>query len=238
MAKHEQHEQNTTPERVAVLRAMPYGKYLQTPEWRRRRNRALMLAAWRCEWPGCMATDALEVHHRRYEHLGEEPDADLTVLCPSHHRSSHHRADTLLRLHWRVIRDVINTGPFESFTDFAETVKARFHALRIAHDPHELNETLGMALREVALDVPTHPRRVSVQESPAHISEQEARALLTDLRVRDLIRPMPRARLITRSQADQLKAMRLVIGEITRTMQRCDELEAHLEDVDDGEGAG
>jgi hypothetical protein len=226
-------ETPTTPERVAALRAMPYDEYLSTPEWRRRRNRALMRASWHCEQPRCSSTVALQVHHRRYDHLGEERDGDLCVLCAAHHLGVHQKADRFVRLHWRVIRDVIHSGAFESYSDFAEAVKLRFHALHIwIDDPFSLNESLAIALRHVALDIPSHPIRVDVSTSPAHISEQEARDILAGLGLADVVRPMPRVRFVTAQTADRLKAMRAVVGEITRTMQRCEALETQLLEED------
>jgi hypothetical protein len=229
-------DQPTNPDRLQALRQMPYHDYLQTPEWRRRRNRALVLAAWRCEWPACDATDRLEVHHRRYDHLGAEPDDDLRVLCYRHHHAHHDDAERLRRLHWRVIRDVINSGPFESLGDFVEAVKVRFHTLRIAIDPYALNEMLGMALREVPLDVQGHPVRVSVADHPAHISEAEAREILERLGVLRLLRPMTAVRQLSDDEidqrqwrADQRKAYRMVQQQILETAQHVAVLEAAVE---------
>lgn len=228
----DKNNERPTPDRLAALRAMSYGEYLSTPEWRRCRDRALVRAGWRCQWRDCEGTAGrLEVHHRSYEHLGAEPDDDLVVLCYGHHHGLHARLEHLRRLHWRVIRDVINSGTFAGFGDFVEAVKARFGALHITVDPHELNEMLSAALREVAIDVPTHPTRVSVQDSPAHISEQEARDVLAELHLTDFVRSlaMPRVRLVPRQVIDKHKALDLVLREITSTMERCDALEARVE---------
>jgi hypothetical protein len=170
-------------ERLAILRAMPYAAYLSTPEWRRRRDRALMLAGWCCQSPGCRTRDELEVHHRSYERLGAELDEDLRVFCPAHHHHLHDRYEQLKRLHWRVIRDVINSGPFDDFANFVETVKVRFARARIAIDPHELQELLSVALRDVALPLPsTAPRRLRLDDAPL-INEREAKAILDELRI-------------------------------------------------------
>lgn len=194
-----------TPERLAELRSMPYEAYLGTPEWRRTRDRALSRARWRCESPLCQVGTGLEVHHRNYEHLGEERDEDLRVLCPSHHQGEHARANRFVRLHWRVIRDVINAGPFGCFADFVDSVKTRLATLQIPYDV-SLNDILGMALRDVPLDVPTHPTRVTVREDPAHISEQEARDLFEGM-LPAVIRTMPRADAISRFYATQREAI-------------------------------
>jgi hypothetical protein len=71
--------------RVHALRTMPYGEYLQTPEWQERRRVRLKAARYRCQV--CNSKDQrLNVHHRTYERRGEELAADLIVLCePCHH---------------------------------------------------------------------------------------------------------------------------------------------------------
>ena len=62
-----------------------YKTYLQSPEWRARRQQMLARTDLRCD--RCAAIGiGLEVHHLRYEHLGHEPDADLEVLCPPCHK--------------------------------------------------------------------------------------------------------------------------------------------------------
>ena len=240
MNTHDDDAQVTTPERLQALRRMPYHAYLQTPEWKRRRNRALARASWRCEQSACTSTESLEVHHRRYDHLGAELDDDLCVLCYGHHHGLHARAERLRQLHWRVIRDVINSGAFESFADFVEAVKVRFHAARIPVDPYALNDLLGVSLREVALDAPDHPTRVTVADDPAHISEADAHALLAELDLLDLVPPpMPSVRELSaeeilerRWHADQRKAYRLIQQAILETAQRVAALEAAVETAD------
>ena len=229
------HEDQPNPDRLRALRRMRYHAYLQSPEWRRRRNRALARASWRCEHPGCQSTETLEVHHRRYDHLGAELDDDLTVLCRGHHHALHDRAERLRRLHWRLIRDVINSGAFESFADFVEAVKVRFHTLRVPVDPYELNDMLGMSLREVELDAPDHTTRVSVADDPAHISEAEARKVLADLQVEPFpgmtaVRQLSNAEIVERHwRADQRKAYLLIQQQILDTAQRVAALEATVE---------
>jgi len=74
-------------DRLAALRAMPYREYLRTPEWQARRRNALAAALSRCEV--CNVSENLDVHHRTYERLGAEDEADLTVLCRSCHGLFH-----------------------------------------------------------------------------------------------------------------------------------------------------
>jgi hypothetical protein len=232
-------DQTTTADRLQALRRMSYHAYLQTPEWRRHRNRALSRAQWRCEYPACQtAAVDLEVHHRHYDHLGEEHDEDLVVLCGSHHLAVHRRADRFRALHWRVIRDVINTGPYASFADFAEEVKVRFARLKIRIDPHELGELLAIAVQDVRLEAFVEPTRYSVREDPAHISEAEARALLAAFDVQPglpmtAVRQLSDEEIIERHwRADQRKAYRMVQQQILETVQRVAALEDAVEKAD------
>ncbi len=79
---------HTKPAGSKELRALPYGEYLQTPHWKRKREEKLRAVGRRCQvcnqGPG-----PLDVHHRTYERLGEELDQDLTALCRSCHHLFH-----------------------------------------------------------------------------------------------------------------------------------------------------
>jgi hypothetical protein len=75
-------------DRLAELRAMPYRKYLRTPEWRRTRAAALLRAGQCCSLDVTHTTD-LDVHHRTYERLGCELATDLVVLCRPCHAIHH-----------------------------------------------------------------------------------------------------------------------------------------------------
>ncbi len=91
--------EETVPERISgeehailaspqELRDLPYGEYLQTPHWKRKREEKIRAVGRRCQvcnqGPG-----PLDVHHRTYERLGEELDVDLTALCRSCHHLFH-----------------------------------------------------------------------------------------------------------------------------------------------------
>jgi hypothetical protein len=66
---------------------MDYQEYLNTPEWRAKREWALERAGRRCQV--CNSAGQLHVHHRTYENLGHELPADLTVLCEGCHGLYH-----------------------------------------------------------------------------------------------------------------------------------------------------
>lgn len=81
-----------------------YQRYLQSTWWRERSRIALAMSGHRCEFcptldldrkagdvlgQRCMAAENLDVHHRNYNRLGAERDADLEVLCRRHHLARH-----------------------------------------------------------------------------------------------------------------------------------------------------
>lgn len=73
-----------------ILRALPYRKYLLTKHWRALRRHLIGRRGVCCEL--CGASDVrLEVHHKTYEHLGEEWEhlGDLIVLCSNCHKNEH-----------------------------------------------------------------------------------------------------------------------------------------------------
>lgn len=79
----------TTIERARVD---DYAEYLQSPQWRSKRPYYLGKAMYRCQLcnkAGGPDGRGLDVHHRTYERVGAEIDADLIVLCRDCH-SRHH----------------------------------------------------------------------------------------------------------------------------------------------------
>lgn len=66
---------------------MPYREYLQTPEWRERRHKALLRAKFSCQV--CCSKSSLNVHHRTYVRVGDEDPGDLIVLCEDCHGIFH-----------------------------------------------------------------------------------------------------------------------------------------------------
>jgi len=61
------------------------------PAWRRR-YRIFERDGWRCRVPGCTARRNLQVHHVRFRSRGgSDDDANLAVLCATHHLQGIHR---------------------------------------------------------------------------------------------------------------------------------------------------
>jgi 5-methylcytosine-specific restriction endonuclease McrA len=67
--------------------AMPYRDYLQSDDWKYRRDRALRRAGFRCQV--CSGNGELHVHHRTYVRRGNEAKGDLIVLCATCHQLFH-----------------------------------------------------------------------------------------------------------------------------------------------------
>lgn len=66
-----------------------YNNYMHSQAWRDRRQRALILANFKCE--RCGSKENLHVHHLTYMHFGNELDSELKVLCRPCHNWVHGR---------------------------------------------------------------------------------------------------------------------------------------------------
>lgn len=78
---------NTEEQRRRRLASMPYGEYIQTPEWQSTRQAALRRARFKCQT--CAGGGELHVHHRTYIRRGREYASDLIVLCAGCHSLFH-----------------------------------------------------------------------------------------------------------------------------------------------------
>jgi hypothetical protein len=171
--------------RLEALRGMRYTDYLLTPEWRQRRDRALARALWRCEWPQCGTQHRLEVHHKSYEHLGEELDSELAVLCGHHHRGYHERWDVRLVVIRAAMRD-----RYDSFAEFIEAVKAACVKHQLSYDDAQFRE----AVRRVEHDLRLEARRpapfpLELDTSAPAITPRDAQDLMVMIRERTGLAP-------------------------------------------------
>lgn len=64
-----------------------YLKYINSAEWRRKREDAFVFHGKMCGH--CGSTKQLEVHHTTYKNLFNEPMGDLMVLCHLCHKKVH-----------------------------------------------------------------------------------------------------------------------------------------------------
>lgn len=67
--------------------AMPYGDYLATDHWKRKREKVLQADDYKCRL--CSSEKQLEVHHRTYLSIGMEKPGDLLTLCSECHDVFH-----------------------------------------------------------------------------------------------------------------------------------------------------
>ena len=66
-----------------------YHTYLESREWRAKREWALERAGHACQV--CNSRKDLHVHHRTYDNVGAELPGDLTVLCAQCHELFHNK---------------------------------------------------------------------------------------------------------------------------------------------------
>src|SRR3970282_2879743 len=67
---------------ISEVARWEYRGYVQAAIWRKKRDRALRAARYRCQ--GCnrqQSRGLLHTHHRTYARLGHERPGDLTGLC-------------------------------------------------------------------------------------------------------------------------------------------------------------
>ena len=76
------------------LRKLDYSEFLKTPYWKTVGEAVKSRAGWRCE--NCGETRNLQVHHKTYEHHGDEIHhlQDLVCLCRECHAKVHQAAET------------------------------------------------------------------------------------------------------------------------------------------------
>jgi hypothetical protein len=74
-------------EEMANLWSLIYYQYLDSEEWKQKRNVILSKASYLCQ--GCKNNKANRVHHMTYRNLGAECDEELMALCDICHDSYH-----------------------------------------------------------------------------------------------------------------------------------------------------
>lgn len=64
---------------------MNYKKYIQSDEWKAKRQAKLEDCQYKCECEGGCTREATQIHHLHYDTLGHETMDDLQALCPKCH---------------------------------------------------------------------------------------------------------------------------------------------------------
>ena len=75
--------ETSNPYKDVIMSERDGPAYLRSAKWKKKREQALERADHRCQV--CNSPHELQVHHRTYEHWGNERLTDLTVLCRSCH---------------------------------------------------------------------------------------------------------------------------------------------------------
>jgi len=63
---------------------MKYESVINSPQWKAKKKRLIQDRGRKCEHCGCEAA-ILHLHHKDYRRLGNEPDADLQLVCVKCH---------------------------------------------------------------------------------------------------------------------------------------------------------
>jgi len=217
------------PEKTAARsRVEIYRAYLNSSAWRRRRNRALRDAWWRCR--DCGARMHLQVHHLTYARLYREEPEDLIVLCDGCH-NARHLADARIRLIVKFGRMVLRQLPNASIAELSEATKRLMVGKLSNDDGWQVHRALELLIREtkIATRRRLHP---TPEDLPPPISRTEATQMLnrfgiTVQRIPAVRQLRPEEYLRRRFTADRAKALQIVTDAMLEADARCSELEQH-----------
>ena len=166
-----------------------YQAYLNSADWRSRRNRALKLADWCCQ--RCASRRELEVHHNTYERLGREWDSDLDVLCFNCHRGEHldRPEQTSLGVYLKLASEAVRKSPFDSIANLSESMKRRCVELQISVVADRVHAALAVVCGNRLQTEP--PRRQQQVNQGRGLTKEEARELWCRLDIAGLAKHLP-----------------------------------------------
>lgn len=84
-ARHQVYVEQREDEKAEWFRK--YSEYLKTPAWQAKRQKVLKRANGICE--GCGEKPPVQVHHKTYEHVGDEFLWELAAVCMDCHERAH-----------------------------------------------------------------------------------------------------------------------------------------------------
>lgn len=169
-----------------------YQAYLNTPDWRTRRNRALKLANWQCG--RCASKRELNVHHKTYERLGAEWDQDLEVVCRDCHEGHHldEMSESEHRLFLKLAASALRGHELDPIAELSDRIKDACGKAKIRYDAHQVEKALGLLCGTSKRQPSAKPSFGSpVDGRPA--TAAEARELLHRLGFHPAIKVMPTA---------------------------------------------
>lgn len=213
-----------------------YRSYLNSPTWRTKRNAALKRANYRCS--RCGSKRDPNVHHKTYERLGNELDSDLEVLCFTCH-NGHHLSESYAepsRIYVRIVSEIVANNPLAQIADIAADAKTMCVQLKVKIDVPLIDKAISLVCSTRLRDGKAayqSPITNSYEQADAPLTHAQAVEMLARLRTMlrstaPLVKPMPRVRLVTQGQADQLKAFAMVTREIEASIARCEDLEQQV----------
>ncbi len=170
--------------------APDYLAYLQSPQWRAKRDRARKLAGYRCS--RCPSKRDLQVHHLTYERLGAEWDSDLAVLCQNCHQAEHRANPDKISYGIYVVlaREALKENPLGDIADLSDVVKTLCAEHKIAAHPGRI----AKALEVCGIDLKARPKEQPGDDRPQDVrpwSQAEARDLLSRFDGMGCLKSMP-----------------------------------------------
>lgn len=160
-----------------------YLSYLNSSEWKTRRNHKLRSVNYRCE--KCSSKRDLEVHHLSYEHVGHESDNELQVLCSTCHRNDHlHEVeDSSHRIYLKLASELLQKQPFSEVAELSAALKDRCLELHIEYVPRVADRAIGLLAhtnrleRPVGLKSGAAPR--TFKRADFGLSSRDAKEIIT-----------------------------------------------------------
>lgn len=182
-----------------------YLAYLNSPNWRLRRNAALRRVGFRCE--RCGSKRDLQVHHKTYDRLGAELDSDLEALCLLCHEGEtieqtlQSPAGIYLKLASEVLKDHFSAD----IGELSERVKRLCAKHHVAYDGPAIHRALELVTG--TRFKPSDPKRrlPDYVPDPQAISAADAHEILARLQILELpdalLKSMPA---VEKTPAEQL----------------------------------
>lgn len=152
-----------------------YDAYMRSPAWRTTRDAALRRARWTCM--RCPTQNGLQVHHKTYERLGRELDADLEVLCLPCHEGHHVDEHQQVRnVYVAVVSDVLKRERFTCMADLMEAVKVACGRRKIHYDGRKVWRAVSLvdANRNGVIDAPKPKFQVTPNDFGRPVTKDEA----------------------------------------------------------------
>lgn len=212
-----------------------YLAYLNSADWRSKRNKAIRKARFRCQ--RCGEKRDLQAHHLTYDRLGHELASDIEVVCRTCHESEHIEQmseSDQVGVYLKLASEALRARPYDSIGELSETVKVRCAKLKISYDDHQIEKALALLsgtrigkgqTAKTVQPATSAPEGHDPTPSEAHeIIKRIGMGAMKDA----IVKTMPEARLFTEREVGKIRAAEMVSKEILESIRRCEELERAL----------